>query len=84
MRCKGVVKGNVVFLEEGVHLPNGIQVTVTVEQEEQMDEEVTPEELGQRRDLVARMKAFGERIKDRRITLSDLIVEGREELEERA
>ncbi len=84
MRCKGVVKGNVVLLEEGVHLPDGIQVMVTVAQEGQMDDAVTPEELGQRRELVTRMKAFGERIKDRRINLGDLIVEGREELEERA
>lgn len=84
MRCKGIVKGNVILLEEGVHLPDGAQVTVTVEQQDQVEEEVTPEELEQRRDLVTRMKAFGERLKDRDMNLGDLIVEGREELEERA
>ena len=84
MRCKGIVKGNVILLEEGVHLPDGAQVTVMVEQQNQVEEEVTPEELEQRRDLVTRMKAFGERLKDRDMNLGDLIVEGREELEERA
>jgi hypothetical protein len=84
MRCKGIVKGNVILLEEGVHLPDGAQVTVTLEQQDQVEEEVTAEELEQRRDLVTRMKAFGERLKERHVNLADLILEGREELEERA
>lgn len=84
MRCKGIVKGNVILLEEGVHLPDGAQVTVTVEQQGQVEEEVTPEELEQRRVLVKRMNAFGERLKERHVNLTDLILEGREELEERA
>ena len=84
MRCKGVVKGNVVLLEEGVHLPDGIRVTVTAEPEKQMEEDITPEELEQRRALIGRMKAFGKRLQDRQLNLGDLILEGREELEERA
>jgi hypothetical protein len=84
VRCKGVVKGNVVLLEEGVHLPDGIRVTVTAEPEKQVEEDVTPEELEQCRALIGRMKAFGKRLQDRRINFGDLILEGREELEERA
>ena len=55
-----------------------------VEPQDQMEEDVTVEELEQRRDLVTRMKAFGERLKERYVNLADLILEGREELEERA
>jgi hypothetical protein len=84
MRCRGIVKGNVILLEEGVHLPEGAHVTVTVEPQDQMEEDVTVEELEQRRALVTRMKVFGERLKERHVNLADLILEGREDLEERA
>jgi hypothetical protein len=83
MRCKGIVKGNVVLLEEGVHLPDGTRVTVTMEEAEQV-EEITAEELAERRALVAKMKAFGEKLAGRQINLGDLVLEGRKELEERA
>ena len=84
MQCKGIVQGNVVILEEGAHLPDGVSVTVIVEPEEQLEEaEVTPEELAQRRDLGERMKAFGQRLAGRRVNLGDLVIEGREELEDR-
>jgi hypothetical protein len=85
MRCKGIVQGNVIILEEGVHLPDGVRVTVTVEQEKQIEEaEVTREELAQRRALGERMKAFGQRLAGRHVNLGDLVIEGREELEDRA
>jgi hypothetical protein len=84
MQCKGIVKGNVILLEEGVHLPDGAHVTVMLEQEGQIEEEVTSEELAQRRVLVKRMQAFGEQLKERHVNLADSILEGREELEERA
>ena len=81
MKCKGIVRGNVVLLEEGVHLPDGARVTVTVEQTEQAEtEEVTAEELAERRALVTKMKAFGERLAGRQINLGDLVLEGRKEL----
>ena len=84
MRCKGIVQGNVIILEEGVHLPDGARVTVTVEQEKQIEKaEVTREELAQRRALGERMKAFGQRLAGRRVNLGDLVIEGREELEDR-
>lgn len=84
MQCKGIVQGNVVILEEGIYLPDGIRVTVTVEQEEQQEPaEVTDEELAQRRALGARMKAFGQRLAGRHVNLGDLVIEGREELEDR-
>jgi hypothetical protein len=85
VQCKGRVQGNVVILEEGVHLPDGTPVTVMVEQREMAEqEEITQEELAQRRALVAQMKAFGRRLVGRHVSLGDLILEGREELEDRA
>jgi len=85
MTYKGVVKGNVVVLEEGIHLPDGVRVTVTVEQMEQVEVgEVTPEELEERRVLVARMEEFGQRLAGRQVNLGNLILEGREELENSA
>ena len=85
MWCKGRVQGNVVILEEGVHLPDGTPVTVMVEQGEMAEqEEITQEELAQRRALVAQIKAFGQRLVGRHVPLSDLLLEGREELEDRA
>ena len=85
MQCKGIVQGNIVILEEGIHLPDGMRVTVTVEQEEQQEPaEVTDEELAQRRTLGERMKAFGQCLTGRHVNLADLVIEGREELEDRA
>ena len=85
MPYKGVVKDNVVILEEGVCLPNGTRVAVTVEEMAQAGlGEVTPEETEERRALVARMKEFGQRLAGQQVNLGDLILEGREELENRA
>jgi hypothetical protein len=84
VRFKGQIQGNIVILEEGVHLPNGTPVTVMVEQGAMANkEEITHEELAQRRALVVQMKAFGQRLVGRHAPLGDLILEGREELEER-
>ena len=57
-------------------------MTITVE-EMQMEEQISPEELEQRRNLVAQMKAFGKRLEGRHINLGDLVIEGREEFEDR-
>jgi hypothetical protein len=85
VRCKGRVQGHGVISEEGVHLPDGTPVTVLVERGEMVaQEEINQEELTQRRALVAQMKAFGQRLVGRHVPLSDLILEGREELEDRA
>jgi len=85
MQCKSIVKGNVVILEEGIYLPDGARVTVTVEQEEEPEPaEVTREELARRRALGERMKTFGQRLVGKRVNLGDLVIEGREELEDRA
>jgi hypothetical protein len=43
----------------------------------------SPEEVEQRRNLVAQMKAFGKRLESRHIDLGDLVIKGREELKER-
>lgn len=83
MRCKGIVKDNVVILEEGAHLPDGVTVLITIQPERQ-EEDISPEELYQRQALVARMKAFGQRLAARDINLGDLILEGKEELDDRA
>jgi len=46
MQYKGIVQGNVVILEAGIHLPDGVRVTVTVEQEEEREPaEMTHTEL---------------------------------------
>lgn len=78
MRCKGIVRGNKVLLEEEVRLPDGVHVTITVE-EGQMEEQISPEELEPRRNLVAQMKAFWKRLEGRHIDLGDLVIKGREE-----
>jgi hypothetical protein len=83
MQYKGTVQGNVVILEEGVHLPEGVRVIVTVEPEG-AEEEVSREDLAQRRALIARMRVFGERLKGRHVNLGAAVLEGREELEDRA
>lgn len=83
MMCKGIVKDNIVIVEKGVYLPNGASVVVIVDQVGG-DKEVTLEERTERQALVARMKAFGQRLAGRDIILGDLILEGREELESRA
>ncbi len=63
MMCKGVVKGNMVILEEGAHLPDGATVMVSVEPVKQNGgKEVIPEEIAERRALVAQMKEFGQRL----------------------
>jgi hypothetical protein len=62
-----------------------MHVTVTVAQEEQPEPvEVTDVALAQRRVLGERMQAFGQRLAERRVHLGDLVIEGREELEDRA
>lgn len=83
MTCKGIVKDNVVILEEGAHLPDGAIVVVTVQQATQ-EKEVSPEEIIERQALVARIKAFSQKLAERNVNLGDLIIEGREELENRA
>lgn len=84
MQCKGIVQGQVVILEEGIYLPDGMRVTVTVEQEGQQEPaEMTDEEFAQRRALGERMKVFGQRLAGRHVTLGDLVIKGREKLEDR-
>jgi hypothetical protein len=85
MQCKGIVQGNVVILEEGIYLPDGARVTVTVEQEKQQESAQVPhEDLAQRRVLGERMRAFSQRLAGRHVNLGDLVIEGREEFEDRA
>ncbi len=83
MTCKGVVKNNVVILEEGAHLPDGVTVVVTMEQVIQ-EGKVTPGEIAERQALVTQIKAFSQKLAGRNVNLGDLILEGREELENRA
>ena len=84
MQCRGIVQQNRVILEEGVSLPDGTRVTVTVEPEAQVEEaEVTPEELAQRRALGEQMEAFGQRLVGRQVNLGELALDGRQELEDR-
>lgn len=74
-----------VILEKGVYLPDGVKVAVMVEQAEQVNVvKVTPEEIEERRAVVARMREFGQKLAGRHVNLGDLILECREELENRA
>jgi hypothetical protein len=83
MVCKGIVKDNVVILEEGVHLPDGALVVVTVEQVTSA-ERVTPDQVAERQSLIAQIKEFSQKLAGRNVNLGDLVLEGREELENRA
>jgi hypothetical protein len=82
MACKGVVKGNVIILEEGERLPEGARVLISLEHRQPL--ELPHEEIEERRQVVARMEEFGRRLSGRHINLGDLILEGREELDSRA
>ncbi len=82
MQWKGVVQGNVVVLDEGAQLPEGSRVTIAIEQTER--EPIAPDDFEQRQAWVTQVCALGERLKDRQIDLGNLVLESREELEERA
>jgi hypothetical protein len=85
MQWTGVVHGNVVILDEGIRLPDGLRVIVEVEQRDEMPTEpVVPDAAQQRHDWMAQMQAFGERLASRQMNLGNLVLEGREELEARA
>ena len=85
MQCKGVVQGNIVILEEGGTLPDGTHVVVIVEPRDPKKEELPSEKvLEERRALMTRMRAFGQKLANRDIALGDLVLEGREELNDRA
>jgi hypothetical protein len=71
------------ILDEDVHFPEGVRVTVTVEPETPAADILTPEDLAQRRTLVAQMRAFGQRLAGRNMCLGEHILEAREELEDR-
>ena len=83
MKGQGVIHGNVVILDEDVHFPEGVRVTVTVEPVSPAADVLAPKDLAQRRTLIAQMRAFGQRLAGRNVCLGDRILEGREELEDR-
>jgi hypothetical protein len=85
MQWTDVVQGNVVVLDEGIRLPEGLRVTVEVEQRDELPiEPVVPDAAQQRHDWMAQMQAFGEQLSSRQVTLGNLVLEGREALETRA
>jgi len=85
MTYKGMVKDNVVILPEDAHLPNGTVVEVTIAPVSMSTEnQVSTEELTERQALVARMKTFGEKLRGRDGNLGALILEAKDELEDRA
>jgi hypothetical protein len=85
MTYKGVVKENTVILSEDAHLPNGTVVEVTVVPATlETEGEASTEELNERRALVARMNSFGEKLRGRNVNLGNLILEAKDELEDRA
>jgi len=84
MQYKGISKGNIVVLENGVILPHGVHVIVTVDPMGDNSDIVSEEEIEKRRTLTTRMKEFGQKLADRNISLSEIVLEEREELENRA
>jgi hypothetical protein len=85
MTYKGVVKENMVILQEGALLPNGTVVEVIVAPTtSEAENGPSPEELNKRRALVAQMRAFGEKLIGRNVNLGELILEAKDELEGRA
>jgi hypothetical protein len=80
---RGVVQGNIIILEEGVHLPNGTAVVVTVPNVIQ-EEEISSGKLNNRQLAIARMKAFGQKLAGRTVDLSESVLEAKDELEDRA
>ena len=81
---RGVVQGNTIILEEGALLPDGTAVVVTVPTAAQEKGEITAGELNERQALVTRMKAFGQKLAGRTVDLGDLVLEAKDELEDRA
>jgi hypothetical protein len=85
LQCKGVVQGNIVILEEGGSLPDGTHVLVRVEPRVPSEEEdIFEKVLEERRALTTRMSRFGQKLAKRNVALGDLVLEGREELNDRA
>ena len=81
---RGVVQGNTIILEEGVHLPDGTAVVVIAPNTTQEEGEITAGELNERQVLVTRMKAFGQKLAGRTVDLSESVLEAKDELEDRA
>ncbi|MBM4086514.1 MAG: hypothetical protein FJ272_17160 [Planctomycetes bacterium] len=73
MSYRGVVKGGTVQLEADVGLPEGTEVEVVVRQTALAG----ADERAYRQRLGARMKAFSDRISDRKVNLAELVLEGR-------
>jgi hypothetical protein len=85
MPYKGVVKGNTIILEEGAQLPNGAVVWVSLAPAHlEKEEAVSEEELKERQAVIERMEQFSQKLAGRNVNLGDLILEEREELENRA
>lgn len=76
MAYKGIVKGNVIVLENNAVLPEGIEVEVRPL--------LSKTDLIKRKAAVRRLEALGEKLKGRNINLSEYVIKAREELEERA
>jgi hypothetical protein len=70
-------------LDEDVHFPEEVRVTVMVEPGTPAADILTPADLTQRRTLVAQMQAFGQRLAGRNVYLGERVLEDREELEDR-
>lgn len=75
MICKGVVKDNLVVLEEGIRLPEGTLVEVRP-----IEQEI---DLEKRKEAVAKLKALGEKLRGRNLNLGKYVLEARREIEER-
>ena len=81
MTYRGVVHGNVIVLEAGVHLPEGAEVEVIPREEASGG--IPREEQDERKALGIRMVLLSERLASRHLHLAEAALEARKELEER-
>jgi hypothetical protein len=85
MQWKGVVQGNIVVLDEGALIPEGSRVTIAIEPiDRARSHPAVPDDVEQRQAWAAHLTTFGERLRGRQMSLGNLVLESREELEERA
>lgn len=78
--CAKVLDSTHLELSQPIPARTGELIQIAIPDEE----EVTPKEIEVRRAVIAQMKEFGQRLVGRKVDLGDLILEGREELENRA
>jgi hypothetical protein len=81
MSYGGTVKDNTVILDPDVRLPDGLRVVIT---EVSSEPALSLDDLAIRTSVISKMKAFGRRMNDRDLNLTEELLSEREELGRRA